>query len=68
MTLIPAVMALLGQRAWWLPRWLDRIVPNVDIEGTSLQRPYTDSATSWKGLLRATDQPQPVLLPQLEHV
>jgi RND superfamily putative drug exporter len=27
MTLIPAVMALLGERAWWLPRWLDRILP-----------------------------------------
>jgi RND superfamily putative drug exporter len=36
MTLIPAVMALLGERAWWLPRWLDRILPRVDIEGSSL--------------------------------
>lgn len=39
MTLIPAVMALLGERAWWLPRWLDRILPHVDIEGRSLERP-----------------------------
>ena len=31
--LVPAVMVLLGQRAWWLPRWLDRIVPHVSIEG-----------------------------------
>ena len=38
MTMIPAAMALLGKSAWWLPRWLDRIVPNVDIEGTSLER------------------------------
>jgi RND superfamily putative drug exporter len=31
--LVPAIMVLLGKRAWWLPRWLDRIVPNVSIEG-----------------------------------
>ncbi|HWI73798.1 MAG TPA: MMPL family transporter [Baekduia sp.] len=39
MTLIPAVMSLLGERAWWLPRRLDRILPHVDIEGSSLERP-----------------------------
>ena len=38
MTLIPAVMAMLGKRAWWLPAWLDRIIPNVDLEGTGLER------------------------------
>ncbi len=36
MTLIPAVMNLLGDSSWWLPRWLDRILPNVDVEGESL--------------------------------
>lgn len=39
MTLIPALMALLGERAWWLPRWLDRALPRVDIEGEALERP-----------------------------
>ncbi|MBI9113898.1 MMPL family transporter [Sanguibacter suaedae] len=38
MTMIPAVMALLGGSAWWLPRWLDKALPRVDIEGTSLER------------------------------
>jgi len=38
MTLVPAFMALLGDRMWWLPRWLDRIMPNLDIEGESLAR------------------------------
>ena len=33
MTLVPAVMSLLDERAWWLPRWIDRILPGVDIEG-----------------------------------
>ncbi len=39
MTLVPAFMALLGDRMWWLPRWLDRLVPNLDIEGESLTTP-----------------------------
>ncbi len=32
--LVPATMELLGDRNWWLPRWLDRILPSVNIEGT----------------------------------
>ena len=36
MTLVPAVLALLGRSAWWLPRWLDRILPDVDVEGARL--------------------------------
>jgi len=33
MILVPAVMSLLDARAWWLPRWLDRALPHIDIEG-----------------------------------
>ena len=33
MTLVPAVMSLLGDKAWWLPTWLDRRLPRLDIEG-----------------------------------
>ena len=33
MVLVPAAMSLLGHRAWWLPAWLDRILPNIDLEG-----------------------------------
>ncbi len=36
MTMVPAVLAMVGERAWWLPRWLDRLLPNVDIEGARL--------------------------------
>jgi len=36
MTLVPAVLALLGRRAWWLPGWLDRRMPVLDIEGEAL--------------------------------
>ncbi|WP_338702817.1 MMPL family transporter [Streptomyces sp. Q6] len=38
MALVPAVMALLGKSAWWLPRWLDKALPNVDVEGEKLQQ------------------------------
>jgi RND superfamily putative drug exporter len=37
MTIVPAVMSLLGRAAWWLPRWLHRTLPNVDIEGQGLR-------------------------------
>ncbi|MEU1707900.1 MMPL family transporter [Streptomyces sp. NPDC005706] len=37
MAIVPAVLALLGKRAWWLPRWLDRALPNVDVEGDGLR-------------------------------
>jgi putative drug exporter of the RND superfamily len=36
MTIVPAVMALAGRAAWWLPGWMERAVPNVDIEGEKL--------------------------------
>jgi RND superfamily putative drug exporter len=35
-TLIPAAMAVFGDRAWWLPRWLDRLLPDLDVEGDKL--------------------------------
>lgn len=38
MTLTPAVMGLLGERAWYLPRWLDTLLPDVDVEGAALER------------------------------
>ena len=38
MVLIPALMFLMGEKAWWLPGWLDRILPDVDVEGEKLER------------------------------
>ncbi|WP_433862409.1 MMPL family transporter [Streptomyces sp. L7] len=38
MTLVPAVLQLLGDRAWWMPRWLDRVLPSFDVEGDGLQK------------------------------
>ncbi|QWB24293.1 MULTISPECIES: MMPL family transporter [Streptomyces] len=38
MAIVPAVLALLGDKAWWLPKWLDRVLPRVDVEGEALSR------------------------------
>ena len=38
MTLIPAIIVALGERAWWLPAWLDQLLPVVDVEGESLEQ------------------------------
>lgn len=36
MSLVPAIMQMLGDKAWWLPKWLDRILPKLDVEGEGL--------------------------------
>ncbi|MDT3398392.1 MMPL family transporter [Streptomyces sp. B1866] len=46
MAIVPAVLALLGHRAWWLPRILKRVLPNADIEGASLSRHAPPSAAT----------------------
>ena len=46
MTIIPATMFLLDERAWKIPGWLDRILPKVDIEGESLTARPDDAAAT----------------------
>ncbi|MFD3545215.1 MMPL family transporter [Streptomyces sp. NPDC058655] len=48
MAIVPAVLALLGHKAWWLPAWLDRLLPDVDVEGESLRR-HLDGTASPEG-------------------
>ncbi|MFE6165605.1 MMPL family transporter [Streptomyces sp. NPDC056486] len=38
MAIVPALFALLGNAAWWMPKWLDRLLPNMDVEGERLSR------------------------------
>ncbi|PVE13237.1 MMPL family transporter [Streptomyces scopuliridis] len=40
MAIVPAVLALLGDRAWRLPRWLDKVLPSIDIEGEAITRKH----------------------------
>ncbi|MDN6148265.1 MAG: MMPL family transporter [Yaniella sp.] len=44
MLLVPALMHLLGPAAWYMPKWLDRILPNVDVEGTKLTEAHDERA------------------------
>jgi RND superfamily putative drug exporter len=45
MVFVPAVLALLGEKAWYMPRWLDRVLPSFDVEGEGLAREL--SLTDW---------------------
>jgi uncharacterized membrane protein YdfJ with MMPL/SSD domain len=56
LTLVPAAMAVLGRRAWSLPGWLDRLLPNVDIEGSSLERDEPDIGPQVKPTPRVVPQ------------
>ncbi|WP_432135549.1 MULTISPECIES: MMPL family transporter [unclassified Streptomyces] len=53
MAVVPAVLALLGKRAWWLPKWLDRVLPNVDVEGEGLRTAADRAQDDDKELVRA---------------
>ncbi|MEX5713534.1 MMPL family transporter [Parafrankia sp. FMc6] len=46
MTVVPAVLALLGEKAWWIPRHLDRVLPHIDVEGETLSRPAAPAPAS----------------------
>lgn len=48
MIFVPAVMSILGDKIWWLPKWLDKILPNLDIEGEKLTRELDKKVTEDK--------------------
>jgi len=52
--LVPAAMSLLGHRAWWLPAWLDRLLPRIDIDGGT-----DDGEESWPEALPLPVDPEP---------
>ncbi|MEY9996245.1 RND superfamily putative drug exporter [Streptomyces sp. V4I8] len=57
MALVPALFALLGDKAWWMPGWLDRLLPNMDIEGKKL----TEGRPADRHLPNQRPLPQPHL-------
>ena len=40
MALVPATMFILGRSTWWMPKWLDKVLPEVDVEGTELEAEF----------------------------
>jgi len=57
MTLVPAIMTILGKAAWWMPRWLGALLPNVDVEGEQLREHRTaiDWTNEQAGAIISTD-------------
>jgi putative drug exporter of the RND superfamily len=49
MVLVPATMELLGDKNWWIPRWLDRILPRIHVEGTHHTAPVSTSELEGEG-------------------
>ncbi len=49
MLLVPATMELLGARNWWLPSWLDRLLPHLDVEGPSAQESLPEAHDAAEG-------------------
>lgn len=43
MTVVPAIMSMLGDRAWWLPKRLERVLPDLDIEGEQLNKQLAEA-------------------------
>jgi putative drug exporter of the RND superfamily len=68
LTLVPAVIAVLGERAWWLPKWLERLLPNLDVEGDKLMAELKDNdiqskedrAKDARGEQKAPGRPAPL--------
>ena len=59
--LVPAVMYLFGTGSWWIPRWLDRVLPRIDVEGAA-EPPARDPVNQPSG--GAEQQAAPLLPPR----
>ena len=56
MVLVPATMELLGDRNWWIPKWLDRILPNIEVEGEHHIAPVPTSELEGEGERREPER------------
>jgi RND superfamily putative drug exporter len=56
MLLVPATMELLGEKNWWLPRWLDRILPSLNVEGSTIEDADADEPVDEAQLGDTDDQ------------
>jgi len=52
MTLVPAFLTLMGEKSWYIPRWLDRLLPNITIES-----PHDDEAPRTRPVERPVEEP-----------
>jgi hypothetical protein len=80
MILVPSVMSLLGERAWWMPRWLEPIVPHLELEGSiepteaapvepvAAGTPEAEVVREAEAVLKAEPLPTPPVAPEPEPV
>jgi RND superfamily putative drug exporter len=54
MTMVPALLTMLGERSWWIPRWLDRALPNLTVEPPSTGGPFDERIPT-----RGVPEPEP---------
>jgi putative drug exporter of the RND superfamily len=59
MILVPAVMTLLGSRAWWMPRWLEPVVPHLQLEGGDAETEPIGESTVSPGAMTSDTGPPP---------
>jgi RND superfamily putative drug exporter len=48
MIVVPALLVIMGKWAWWMPKWLDRVVPDIDVEGAKLEQLRTENVETVK--------------------
>ena len=58
MVLVPATMELLGDRNWWIPKWLDRLLPTIDVEGHHISADHTADPSNRDAALVGQSQAQ----------
>ncbi|MCM3324663.1 MMPL family transporter [Cytobacillus kochii] len=58
MAIVPAVMTIMGKAAWYLPKWLDKILPNIDVEGTSIQTEVKKRKTNHNEKMKLVEKTQ----------
>jgi RND superfamily putative drug exporter len=69
MILVPSVMSLLGEHAWWMPRWLEPIVPHLELEGSIEPADATPGVVrEAEAVLKAEPRPTPPVAPEPEPV
>jgi RND superfamily putative drug exporter len=57
--LVPAVMSLLGSRAWWMPKWLERYTPSISIEGDEFFKQRDEAAAAAAAAAKPDPEPEP---------
>ena len=60
MAIVPAILSLLGDKAWYLPRWLDRLLPNIDVEGEALSRKVPAPTAAAPAARETHEEPVPI--------